>query len=208
VGNLGKCDDASFCHADPANSRKAVQQARFGTNGGASVLEAFSRRDSRTEKSVRTIIGLRRVMRSEWKLADRRFFRWPVTNGVRRPAINCMSETEFVVIYQEQRSDGAMPKYYVQSGPVRLVLQARNAQHAAIRVFQWSCEKQNTIRASTPLEHVLEAERRGWQLHEEIRVSEQGFDREDAWTLDTVQVVIDWQARAVAPVDPGESPAV
>lgn len=101
-----------------------------------------------------------------------------------------------------------MPKYYVQSGPVRLVLQARSPQHAAIRVFQWSCQKQNTIRASTPLEHVLEAERRGWQLHDEIRVSEQGFDRLDAFTLDTVQVVIDWQARAAAPVDPGDAPAV
>jgi hypothetical protein len=100
-----------------------------------------------------------------------------------------------------------MAKFYVQSGPVRLVLQARSAHHAAIRAFQWSCEKQNMIHASTPLEHVQEAERRGWQLHEEILVSERGFDRPDAQRLDTVQVVIDWQARAAAPLDSGESSA-
>lgn len=101
-----------------------------------------------------------------------------------------------------------MPKFYVQSGPVRLIFQARNARQAAMRAFEWSCRKQNTIEASTPLEHVLEAERRGWQLHEEILVDERGFDRVDAAVFDTVQIVIDWQARAKAPLGSDRTSAV
>lgn len=93
-----------------------------------------------------------------------------------------------------------MAKFYVQSGPVRLVLQARSAHQAAVRAFEWSCRMQNTIQARTPLEHVLEAERRGWQLEEEIQVNERGFDRWDGQVFETVQIVIDWQAVATAPL--------
>ena len=43
--------------------------------------------------------------------------------------------------------------------------------------FQWSCDKQSEIEAATPLDHVIEAEQRGWQLGDDIVVNEQGFDR-------------------------------
>ena len=52
-----------------------------------------------------------------------------------------------------------MAKYYVQSGSVKLVLQASNARRAAIAAFQWTCERQATIEADSPLEHVQIAER-------------------------------------------------
>ena len=65
-----------------------------------------------------------------------------------------------------------MAKYYVQSGAVQLVLQARSPKRAAIAAFQWSCDRQATIDAESPLEHVHIAEQLGWQLEEVIAVSE------------------------------------
>ena len=89
-----------------------------------------------------------------------------------------------------------MPKYYVQSGPVELVLQAKSAKDAAIRAFQWSCDRQATIEAETPLEHVQTAERLGWQLDEVIYVGEQGFESTDARAFDTLDIVAAWQGYA------------
>jgi len=72
-----------------------------------------------------------------------------------------------------------MPKFYVESGPVRLIFDATTAEQAAVMAFQWTCDKQVEIEAASPLDHVLEAEQRGWQLGDEVWVSEQGFGR---WT--------------------------
>ena len=38
-----------------------------------------------------------------------------------------------------------MPKYYVESGRVRLVLIARNAREAAEKAVRWSCQRQAEI---------------------------------------------------------------
>ena len=70
-----------------------------------------------------------------------------------------------------------MAKYYVQSGSVQLILQASSPRKAAVAAFQWSCERQATIDADSPLEHVQIAERLGWQLEEVIAVGERGFDQ-------------------------------
>jgi hypothetical protein len=86
-----------------------------------------------------------------------------------------------------------MAKYYVQSGPVRLIFGADSAREAAVRAFQWTCDRQATIQAESCVEHLLEAERRGWQLGEEILVSERGFGREDGETFDTLEIVAAWQ---------------
>ena len=82
-----------------------------------------------------------------------------------------------------------MAKYYVQSGSIRLVLDAESREDAAVRAFQWSCDKQATIQARTPLEHIQVAERLGWQLEETIEVSERGFDQPDAWSMDTLETM-------------------
>jgi len=86
-----------------------------------------------------------------------------------------------------------MAKYYVESGHVRVVFDARNSTEAAVKAFQWSCDKQSGIEVQSPLEHLWEAEERGWQLDDEIRVSEIGFGRDDALSFDTLEVVAIWQ---------------
>lgn len=86
-----------------------------------------------------------------------------------------------------------MAKYYVQSGPVRLVLDAANELEAAMKAFQWTCDKQATIDESCPIAHLEKAELNGWQMHELVHVSERGFSRMDAEEFDTLLVVAAWQ---------------
>lgn len=85
-----------------------------------------------------------------------------------------------------------MPKFYVESGPVRLIFDAATAEQAAVMAFQWTCDKQVEIEAASPLEHVLEAEVQGWQLGDDVWVSEQGFGRWDADVFDTRDVFEAW----------------
>lgn len=70
-----------------------------------------------------------------------------------------------------------MPKFYVKSGPIQLIFDAPTAEAAAVKAFQWTCDKQAEIQAKSPLDRMLEAEERGWQLWDEIAVSERGFGR-------------------------------
>jgi len=91
-----------------------------------------------------------------------------------------------------------MAKYYVESGHVRVVFDAENATEAAVKAFQLSCDKQSGIEAESPLEHLCEAEELGWQLDDEIRVSEVGFGRDDALVFDTWDVVAIWQGTMFA----------
>ena len=85
-----------------------------------------------------------------------------------------------------------MPKFYVESGPIRLIFDAATAEQAAVMAFQWSCDKQVEIQADSPLDHMLEAEERGWQLWDEISVNEQGFGRWDGEVFDTLNIVEAW----------------
>lgn len=89
-----------------------------------------------------------------------------------------------------------MPKYYVQSGRVKLVLEASDVKEAAIQAFQWSCDRQATIQTDCPLEHVQLAEQCGWQLAERVRVNERGFDQLDGHVFDTLDIVAAWQGAA------------
>ena len=85
-----------------------------------------------------------------------------------------------------------MPKFYVESGPVRLIFDAATAEQAAVMAFQWTCDKQAEIEAASPLDHVLEAEERGWQLDDEVTVNEQGFGRRDGEAFETLDVFEAW----------------
>ena len=40
-----------------------------------------------------------------------------------------------------------MPKFYVESGPIRLIFDAPTAEQAAVMAFQWTCDKQVEIQA-------------------------------------------------------------
>ena len=85
-----------------------------------------------------------------------------------------------------------MPKFYVESGPIRLIFDADAAEQAAVMAFQWTCDKQAEIEAASPLDHVLEAEVRGWQLCDEVTVSEQGFGRWDGEVFETLGIFDAW----------------
>lgn len=86
-----------------------------------------------------------------------------------------------------------MAKYYVESGPVKLVLSADNEMQAAVRAFQWTCDRQCEIQASSPLEHTQEAERRGVQMHDTVWVNERGFGRHlGVWSRSTLEVIDAW----------------
>jgi len=90
------------------------------------------------------------------------------------------------------RKESAVAKFYVQSGPVRLILDAETAQDAAVLAFQWTCDRQAKIEAVTPLDHLLEAEQQGYQLTDEVAVNEQGFGRWDGDVFETRDVFEAW----------------
>ena len=85
-----------------------------------------------------------------------------------------------------------MPKFYVESGPIRLIFDAATAKQAAVMAFLWTCDQQAEIQADSPLDHILEAEERGWQVWDEISVNEQGFGRWDGEVFDTLDIVEAW----------------
>jgi hypothetical protein len=85
-----------------------------------------------------------------------------------------------------------MPKFYVQSGSVRLVFDAADAEQAAVMAFQWTCDQQAQIEAVSPLDHVFVAEEQDWQLEDEVWVNEQGFGRRDGQVFPTRDVFEAW----------------
>lgn len=89
-----------------------------------------------------------------------------------------------------------MAKYYVQSGRVRLVFDADNSLEAAVKAFQWTCDRQAEIFAESPLEHLWQAEASGWQVDDQIQVSETGFGSYDVEVFETLDVVAVWQGYA------------
>ncbi|MEM6689236.1 MAG: hypothetical protein AAF664_07420 [Planctomycetota bacterium] len=89
-----------------------------------------------------------------------------------------------------------MPKFYVQCGPCEVVLQADDASSAALqaidRVLQnhlWIYDDEgltdNDRRTHLMLESLM-------HLDPAIRVSERGFDREDAQLIGTPDTVQHW----------------
>ena len=89
-----------------------------------------------------------------------------------------------------------MPKFYVQSGNVELVTTAIHCRGAAI----WGVHR--TLSHSLPF---LCDETTDYlaldgltRLGDTIRVSEQGFDREDASEFDTLEIVSEWNQLLVA----------
>ena len=89
-----------------------------------------------------------------------------------------------------------MPKFYVQSGNVEMVLQAHDSRCAAIwavhrtlsQSLPFLCESANDYGAIADLT----------RLGDEIVVSERGFDRADAQHYDTLDIVTEWNQLLVA----------
>ena len=68
-----------------------------------------------------------------------------------------------------------MAKYYVRSGWVRLVLDARTARDAAVKAIQWSLDGRAEIFREPERDRMREVEALEFQLDDEIEVSEVGF---------------------------------
>jgi hypothetical protein len=81
-----------------------------------------------------------------------------------------------------------MPKYYVESGWIRLVLDARNPEQAAVKAFSRCRERQAEIYAEAPSGTIRDAEAVEWQLADEIRVNETGFRGAEGETFDTFEI--------------------
>jgi hypothetical protein len=89
-----------------------------------------------------------------------------------------------------------MPKYYVQSARLKMVTQACDNRSAAIwaahrtlsQTLPFLCENESDYAALADLT----------KLGETIRVSQLGFDRDDATTFDTLDVVTEWNQLLVA----------
>lgn len=89
-----------------------------------------------------------------------------------------------------------MPKFYVQSGSLEMVLAARDSRCAAI----WAAHR--TLSQSLPFlcdepgdyEQLSDVTRLGDTMH----VSERGFDRDDAEEFDTLDVITEWNQLLVA----------
>ncbi len=81
-----------------------------------------------------------------------------------------------------------MAKFYVQSGTFRSIVQAESTQKAAV----WAVHR--TMQQVLPMEDDCESEASADEtvLSRTIRVSEQGYDRDDAVTLPTLDVMSQW----------------
>ena len=89
-----------------------------------------------------------------------------------------------------------MPKYYVQSGPLRLVFDAEDAECAAIKAIQWNCERRSVMEAPPQLDPHESATVEDGELADRISVSERGFGSGSAKSFDTLEIVAAWQALA------------
>jgi hypothetical protein len=89
-----------------------------------------------------------------------------------------------------------MPKYYVESGRVRLVLDAETSEQAAVKAFQWSSDRQAEVFSEPPSELIREAEAIEFQFDEEIKVNEVGFNDGGGETFDTWDIIAIWQGYA------------
>lgn len=85
-----------------------------------------------------------------------------------------------------------MAKYYVQSGNLRLVLDARTARDAAMRAVQRCQDRQGEIFQQPPGDRIRDIKILDCQIGRQIRVSETGFDG-DGDVFETRLLAVDWR---------------
>jgi hypothetical protein len=84
-----------------------------------------------------------------------------------------------------------MPKYYVESGSIRLVLTADDAEQAAIKAFQWSCDRQAEVYSEPVGDLIRDAEAMEYMLDDQIQVNETGFDGSGE-SFDLLDIAAEW----------------
>jgi hypothetical protein len=96
-----------------------------------------------------------------------------------------VTTTAMIPAAKEVRS---MAKYYVRSGWVRLVLDARTPGEAAVKAILWSRDRRAEIFAEPAGERLREAEALEWQLDDQITVNQTGFTGGAGDVFDTAVV--------------------
>lgn len=89
-----------------------------------------------------------------------------------------------------------MPKFYVESGPLRLVFEADDAERAAMKAIQWNCDRRSVMEEPPQMELNEPTSVDEGDLSDRILVSERGFGNSSAEVFDTLEIVAAWQALA------------
>jgi len=89
-----------------------------------------------------------------------------------------------------------MAKYYVQSGTLRTVVQAQSRRKAAIWAIHQAMQQVLPIDPSAGDTPDAQRESAGTVelavLDAQVRISERGFDRDDASVLETIDALGEW----------------
>src|SRR4029078_10230417 len=89
-----------------------------------------------------------------------------------------------------------MSNFYVQSGSLKMVHQARDSRCAAIWAAHQTLSRSLPFLCDEPADYAALAE---WpRMGETIRVSQRGFDRDDAAEFETLDIVTEWNQLLVA----------
>jgi hypothetical protein len=95
-----------------------------------------------------------------------------------------------------------MAKYYVQSGTVRTVVSADDCEKAALWVVHLAMQQVVPVYDDSELSPQEKSDVAIVQgvmvLGNSVRLSEQGFDRDDATALDTFDLVVHWHQLMIA----------
>ena len=95
-----------------------------------------------------------------------------------------------------------MAKYYVQSGNVRTVISADDAEKAALWVVHKAMQQVVPVYEDTELTPDQKSEVAVVQgimvLGNSVKISEVGFDRCDGQELDTFELVVQWHQLMIA----------
>lgn len=95
-----------------------------------------------------------------------------------------------------------MAKYYIQSGNIRTVINADDAEKAALWVVHQTLQQVVPVyedqEATPDAKAQLAAEQGVLILGKELRVSEIGFDRQDGNCLDTFELLANWHQLMIA----------
>ncbi|SRR6056297_3602790 len=95
-----------------------------------------------------------------------------------------------------------MAKYYIQSGTLRATLAAEDSRRAALWAVHQAMQQvlpvydDPDLTAQQKSDHAIVEGM--FVLEGKIKLSEQGFDRDDAELVDTFDVVIEWNKLMVA----------
>ncbi len=89
-----------------------------------------------------------------------------------------------------------MPKYYVQSGGLKMVLQAKDSRCAAIWATHRALGQSLPFLCDEPNDYLALADLT--RLGVTIEVSQQGFGSQDRMEFDTLEVVSEWNQLLVA----------